>query len=139
MYSISLESFFPLIARIKITELNVRDKLQLADAEGENMTEHIIGTQPKDLMQIYSGQVTITGSLTLSNVIVSSIRDNFFSQPIHIDLNPNDNTNFMPTTEEAVIVVSGTPFALEKVTQEFWMKSADQVMFMDNFCTRRFY
>lgn len=108
--------------------MNVRDKLQLADGEGENMTDHIIGTHPKDLMQIYTRQVTIRGSLTLGNVLVSSTRDNFYSQPIHIDWSANDDPFNVPMSEVAAIVVNGSPFVLENVTKDFWMKSIDQVI-----------
>lgn len=112
---------------VKISTLNVRNRLQLADGEDENMTEHIIGTHQTDLMQLYNRPVTIRGSLTLVNALVSSTHDNFYSKPIHMD--PFENPNPFPITEDAVIIVGSSPFALENVTQEFWMKSKDQVIF----------
>lgn len=111
--------------RIKIAVLNVRNRLQLADHEDGEMTEHIIGTHLRDLTQIYSQHVTIRGSLTLTNVSVSSIHDNFFSPPI--DFNVKDATNPVPAKDEAVIIVGGVPFQLASVSQDYWMKSVDQV------------
>lgn len=105
--------------------LNIRNKLQLADREDGNMTEHIIGTHLKDLTQIYSRKVTIRGTLTLTNVSVSSIRDNFFSQPLN--WNVNEQTKAVPARDEAVITVGGLPFQLANVSQDYWMKSIDQV------------
>lgn len=111
--------------RIKIGVLNVRNRLQLADREDGEMTEHIIGTHLKDLTQIYNQHVTIRGSLTLINVSVSSIHDNFFSPPL--DFNVKEETNTIPAKDEAVIVVAGIPFQLANVSQDYWMKSVDQV------------
>lgn len=107
--------------------MNVRKSFHLADTEGAEMTDHIIGTNPIDLTQIYIGHVTIKGSLTLINALVSGTRDNFGSQPIYIDSNPNENTDFIPVAENAVIIVNGSPFAIENAEENFWMKSIDQV------------
>lgn len=97
----------------------------MADREDGELTEHIIGTHLRDLTQIYSQHVTIKGSLTLANVSVSSVHDNFFSPPL--DFNVKAETNTFPAKDEAVITVGGVPFLLANVSQDYWMKSVDQV------------
>lgn len=99
--------------------------MQLADRENGDMTEHIIGTNLRDLTQIYNQHVTIKGSLTLINVSVSSIHDNFFSPPL--DFNVKEETKTVPAKDEAVIIVGGVPFQLANISQDYWMKSVDQV------------
>lgn len=49
---------------------NVKNSLKLSDDEGENMTENIVGAH-EDLIQIYSGRISIKGSVSINNVSVS--------------------------------------------------------------------
>lgn len=118
--------FFEIIraAPVKIVVCNVNESLVLSDDEGDDMTQHIVGTHIDDLTQIYNGRVAIRGSLTFNNLLVASNRDNFFSQPIHIDTNSMD-----PVQQEnqAKIEINNMPFDIEKVSKRFWMKSIDQV------------
>lgn len=111
-------------APVKIVVCNVNESLVLSDDEGDDMTQHIVGTHIDDLTQIYNGRVTIRGSLTFNNVLVSNTRDNFFSQPIHVDTNSVD-----PVQQEnqAKIEINNMPFDIGKVSKQFWMKSIDQV------------
>lgn len=102
--------------------LNVSDHLSLSNDEGDDLTQHIIGTHLDDLSQIYNGHVTIRGSATFNNVLVSSTGDNLFAQPFHEAAAPAPNQ-----LNEAVVQVNGRPFDIAKVPQQFWMKSVDQV------------
>lgn len=95
-------------ARVKIFVFNISDSLQLSDKEGEEMTQHIVGTRTEDLMQIYSGRIVIKGTLSLQNVQFSDAAAN-----------------------RSALVVDGTPFDLFSVHDQYWMKSIDQVSATD--------
>lgn len=101
--------------------LNVSNQLILSDDVDDDLTQHIIGTHMDDLTQIYNSHITIRGSATFNNVLLSSVSDNFFSQPIH------DSSNGSLLSNNAIIQVNGTPFELLQVPHMFWMKSIDQV------------
>lgn len=101
--------------------LNVSEKLILSDDVDDDLTQHIIGTHMDDLTQIYSSHITIRGSATFNNALLSSTSDNFFSQPIH------DSKNVSMLSNNAIIQVDGIPFELLQVPHIFWMKSIDQV------------
>lgn len=91
--------FFPLgpviLERCTIGELT------LSETESDNnFGRHIVGTRLEDLSQIYSGKVTINGTLRLTNVI--------FDRPRKVQ-----------------IIVNEQKFALN-VANQYWMKSIDQ-------------
>lgn len=119
---IRIPPLFIKLAKIKMYVLNVSEQLTLSNDEGDDLTQHIIGTHIDDLTQIYNGHVTIRGSVTFDNVLVSSTGDNFFSQPFH-------DTGPVPAAQvnEAVVQVNGLPFDILKVPHQFWMKNVDQV------------
>lgn len=99
---------------------NISNSLQLSDKEGEEMTQHIVGTRMGDLSQIYNGRIVIKGSLSLQNVIVTNAYDNF-SPLAPIESDPS------AVTPPAKIIIDGNPFDLRSVSQRYWMKSLDQV------------
>lgn len=94
----------------------------MSDDVDDDLTQHIIGTHMDDLTQIYNRHITIRGSATFNNALLSSVSDNFFSQPIH-DSNKNESV----LSNNAIIQVDGIPFELLQVPHTFWMKSIDQV------------
>lgn len=77
-------------------------QLTLAEAESDSaFARHIVGTRLEDLSQIYSGKVTINGTLQLADVILDRPR-------------------------KSSIFVNGLHFALLDVSKHFWMKHTDQ-------------
>lgn len=114
--------FYLPLAQIRIHLLSVSEQLILSDDVDDDLTQHIIGTHMDDLTQIYSSHITIRGSATFNNVLLSSVSDNFFSQPIH-----DINKNVSMLSNNAIIQVDGVPFELLQVPQIFWMKGVDQV------------
>lgn len=99
---------------------NISDSLQLSDKEGEEMTQHIVGTRMEDLSQIYNGRIIIRGSLSLQNVQLPNAEDNASPfAPIETD----------PSLAEppAQIYIDGTPFDLRSIPLRYWMKTLDQV------------
>lgn len=107
---------------MKIEDLNIRNSLQLADSEGEDMTQHIIGTRIEDLTQIYNGKIRIRGSLSLKNVL----SDVSLMEPIPFDdeINDEPKLNQRPVN----IFVNENFFDPSTFPQQFWMKSVDQVI-----------
>lgn len=81
--------------------------LTLADGDESPAARHVVGTQLEDLSQVYSGKVTIRGSLRLENVFLE---------------HPN------------IVSVGGQPLQMD-VQSQYWMKSTDQassIFFMNN-------
>lgn len=77
-------------------------QLTLAETETDSaFARHIVGTRLEDLSQIYSGKVTINGTLQLANVILDRPR-------------------------KSSIFVNGLHFGLLNVSNNFWMKHTDQ-------------
>lgn len=87
-----------MIAPVVIEKCTI-NTLTLADGDETTTARHVVGTQLEDLSQIYSGKVTIRGSLRLENVILD--------QP-------------------DVVNVDGQPFDVN-VQSTYWMKTLDQV------------
>lgn len=79
------------------------EQLSLFDGEDDEMTRHVIGTQLEDLAQIYTGKVTIRGSLRVNRVTLDR---------------PNRMTN---------VNVNGNDFVVDAIQSNYWMKSMDQV------------
>lgn len=80
------------------------DQLTLAASDLEStLARHIVGTHLKDLSQIYTGTVTINGSLRLANVVLERPR-------------------------KSPVFVNDQQFGVFEVAQRFWMKSTDQTI-----------
>lgn len=106
--------------RVKISVCNITKSLQLSDKESDEMTQHIVGTRLEDFSQIYNGRIVIKGSLSLRNVQLSNVDDD--SSPLApIESDPSIA---MPPAQ---ILIDGIPFDLQSVSQNYWMKSLDQV------------
>lgn len=104
---------------MKIPVCNVMENLKLSDDEGDDMTEHIIGTHVSDLTQIYNGHISIQGSINMNNVFVSNER-----------VQNNSSVNKDGWLEWRPIVINGVPFNIDHLYDEYWMKSSDQVKHM---------
>lgn len=103
---------------------NISGNLLLSESEGEEFTQHIVGTRLEDLTQIYNGRIVIKGSLSLNHVQVSANGDNFFTDPIH------ENPQEQNAVQLPNIVVNNVTFDMANVIQSFWMKSFDQVSWL---------
>lgn len=84
--------------------------MNLSDEEGNDMTEHIVGTHMEDLSQIYNGHVFIRGSANMKNIFMSSL------------LNPATENEDAPQ-----IILNNIPFDLLNLQQQYWFKTNDQV------------
>lgn len=100
-------------ARVKISICNVEESLKLSDKEGNDMTEHIVGTHMDDLSQIYNGRVSIKGSAKMKNFLVSNLL------PETINEDPQQPNQ---------IIINNMPFDLPNLHQQYWFKTTDQVM-----------
>lgn len=87
-------------AHVTIKNMQISDSLKVS--EEEEHLRHIFGTHFEDLQQIYTGRVTINGSLTVVNVEVDS------------------DKLFLKGNSEAIDV---------DFYKDFWLKSTDQVSF----------
>lgn len=87
---------------VVLTSCNI-DRLTVAENESEEMFggAHIVGTRQEDLSQIYSGKVTINGSLRLSNCRLEQRKG-------------------------SGIFVNGQPFDISLLSGMYWMRSIDQ-------------
>lgn len=98
-----------ILAKVKVLVCNVQDRLQLSDDESEHITDHIVGTHIDDLVQIYNGQITVRGSVDMSNIFISSTEKE------------------APTSQ---ITINGRPFDLPNLNHLYWMKKVNQVGFI---------
>lgn len=95
-----------------LQNLNIEDESDDTNArEGLSKTidtikRHIIGTKTSDLSQIYSGKVTIKGSLTIKNAKTFSSKTRIFLNDAEVPLN---------------------------ISSTFWMKSLKQDIQVENF------
>lgn len=80
--------------------------MQLSDDEGENMTEHIVGTYIDDLTQIYNGRVLIKGSVDIFNIYTSNDKE----------------------SSDTRILINGVHTDLLHINLEYWMKKLNQVI-----------
>lgn len=88
--------------------------MKLSDDEGENMTENIVGTH-EDLIQIYTGRISIRGSVNINKVFVSSDPNGFINETASENVNARQ------------VIVNGVQFALMDLNQKYWIKNIDQV------------
>lgn len=100
---------------MKIPICNVEESLKLSDKEGNDMTEHIVGTHMDDLSQIYNGRISIKGSAKIKNILVSNLL------PETIDEDPQQLI-------QSQIIINNMPFDLPNLHQQYWFKTTDQVM-----------
>lgn len=100
------------VARVKVPVCNVKSELKLSDNEGESMTEHIVGTRMSDLTQIYNGKVRIKGSVNVQNIYAKRDPTQFAENP----------------TGVCQVLVNGADFDLLNISQQYWMKSINQVL-----------
>lgn len=101
-------------ARVKISICNVEESLKLSDKEGNDMTEHIVGTQMDDLSQIYNGRVLIKGSAKMMNILVFNRQET----------NNDDPQQLI----QSQIVINNIQFDLLNLHQQYWYKATDQVL-----------
>lgn len=102
---------FNCLARVKISTCNVEGSLKLSDKEGNDMTEHIVGTHMDDLSQIYNGRISIKGSAKMNNILV-----------------PASNNDDPQQSIQSQIVINNTPLDLLHLQQQYWFKTTDQVL-----------
>lgn len=116
------------LAPVKILVCNVSNIVKLSDDEGENMTEHIVGTHMDDLTQIYNGKVIIKSSVDVTNIFSSANgQDMFFAESVQADYQAiNSPIAPQPGNPNTKIIVNGMPFDLN-VNQQYWMKNVNQV------------
>lgn len=99
---------------MEIPICNVENSLKLSDKEGNDMTEHIVGTNMDDLSQIYNGHISIRGSAKMKNILLSSISSAL-----------NNQDPQQPVQSQ--IIINNTPFDLLNLPQAYWFKTTDQV------------
>lgn len=96
---------------MKVSICNVEDSLQLSDKEGNDMTEHIVGTHMDDLSQIYNGRISIKGSAKVKNMLV-----------------PAPNNEDPQQSIQSQVIIANTPFDLLNLQHQYWSKTTDQVL-----------
>lgn len=111
-------SSFIHLARIKIVICDVKEMMKLSDQEGDDMTEHVIGTLITDLSQIYNGRIIIQGSVNINNLFVITTTDSTILE---------EYTTSDEKSSRSMINVNNISFNLLLLHKEFWVKTMEQV------------
>lgn len=113
------------LARVRILHCIVENSLKLSDDEGENLTEHIVGTHMDDLTQIYNGKLIIKGPVDVKNICSQkNSEDMTFGRDFQTD-GPAASVESAP--QDTKWIVNGIQFD-PNIGQKYWMKSVNQVL-----------
>lgn len=116
-------------SRVKISDCKVKNAMKLSDNEGEDMTEHIVGTHMDDLTQIYNGHVVIKGTTNINNIFVFDTPKNLESQGSRDDSLFNEALS-TDQSEPTGIIIDGINLVWRNINHLYWSKTLSQVRFM---------
>lgn len=101
--------------------------MKLSDDEGEDMTEHIVGTHMDDLTQIYNGRVLIKGSVDTNNIFLSNIKEVLLPNNTQIEVTNDENSHILENVIQGRIFLNGIRFEFLYIWKQYWMKKKNQV------------